>query len=266
MWPSHKSVVVDIDDPVFTPAEVYALNMPQVKAIVVTTEKAKQIFRDLGVNRPIHVVPQGVSIGHTDRRKIQEIRRQFKGDGDMVVGYHAPTLTLSCDGPRRMRNGVDDLDLLFNAVEAARRAEPQIKLWLLGETSQSVKKFGAGKPWIKLFGYVPFSDVLNYVSNFDIAVYPRTYTLPPGRFSVKISQYMACGIPIISTNVDESFIVKEVSCGIVCNSQGEFCEALINSARSPEMRSELGKFGRMHAEANLDWSLLVRRYENILMK
>src|SRR5688572_22055144 len=37
-WPKLKSVVVDIDDPVFSPEEVEALNLAQVKAIVVTTE------------------------------------------------------------------------------------------------------------------------------------------------------------------------------------------------------------------------------------
>lgn len=265
-WPRRESVVVDMDDAVFSPTEVQFLNLPQVKAIVVTTEKAKTIFEQLGVARPIRVIPQGVSIEKIDTDKIQAIRRQFKGDRDVVIGYHAPTLTLSCDGPYRERLGVDDLDLLFTAVEEAQKSEPQIKLWLLGETSQSVKKFAAGKSWIKLFGYIPFSDVLNYVGNFDVAVYPRTYTLPPGRFSVKIVHYMACGIPIISTNVDESFIVKEGSCGIICSSQGDFSKALVESVRSPESRVELGKAGRNYVEANLDWSILVPRYRSILME
>src|SRR6266550_603353 len=61
-WPKEQSVVVDIDDPVFSPVEVEALNLPQVKAIVVTTEKAKSIFQKLGVHRPIHVIPQGVPV------------------------------------------------------------------------------------------------------------------------------------------------------------------------------------------------------------
>ena len=263
-WPKDRSVVVDIDDPVFSRAEVAALNLPQVKAIVVTTEQAKSIFEQMGVVRPIYVVPQGVSLGQTDPYEVQAIRTQFKRDGDVVIGYHAPTLTLSCDGPHRERQGLDDLDFLFTAVEEARKSEPQIKLWLLGETSQSVKKFAAGKSWIKLFGYIPFSDVLNYVWNFDVAVYPRTYTLPRGRFSIKIVHYMACGIPIISTNVDESFIVKEGSCGIICSSQEDFSKALVESVRSPESRVELGKAGRNYVETNLDWSVLVPRYRSIL--
>lgn len=263
-WRHEESVVVDIDDPVFTDGEIEALNLPQVKAIVVTTEKARAVFHKRGVRRPIHVIPQGVSLGDTDATRVEDIREQFKQEGDVVVGYHAPTLTLSSDGPHRMRCGVDDLDLLFHAIEAARMSEPRIQLWLVGEPSRCVRKFSAGKPWLKLFGYVPFDDVLNYVANFDIAVYPRTYTLPPGRFAVKLAQYMACGIPIVATNRDESCIVKEVSCGMVCDSPNEFGNALVEAARSAEARRELGVRGRRYAEANLEWSALVRKYEELL--
>jgi glycosyltransferase involved in cell wall biosynthesis len=266
LWPSHKSVVVDIDDPVFTPAEVYALNMPQVKAIVVTTEKAKQIFRDLGVNRPIHVVPQGVPVGETDRDKVQEIRRRFRKDTDVIIGYHAPSLTMFSDGSRRARGGQDDLDFLFDVLEGARRIEPRIKLWLFGEPSDAVKKFVLPRreSWATLFGYVPFFEMLNYLANVDIGVYPRTWEPPPARFSVKIAQFMGCGIPVISRNLDESFIVDEARCGVVCDSKQQFFEAIVELAQSSGKRAALGSAGRTYAQTNLDWSVLVPIYKEIL--
>ena len=262
-WP--KSIIVDVDDPVFNAREVSHLNFSKVKAIIVTTERAKTIFQQLGVVRPIYVIPQGVPMEQIDPYKVQQIHTQLKGLTDVVIGYHAPTLTLSHDGPRRAREGLDDLDLLFAAVEEARKMEPRIKLWLLGTTSESVRKYAAGKPWIKLFGYIPLSEVMNYVSTFDIGVYPRTFLLPPGRFSVKIAQYMACGIPIVSTNVEESFIVKEGHCGIICDSQENFAKTLGELARSVEMRLVLGKRGKTYAETHLNWSVLIQRYEDILI-
>jgi glycosyltransferase involved in cell wall biosynthesis len=262
-WPRSESVVVDIDDPIFSPTEVQLLNLPQVKAVIVTTEKAKMMFEQLGVARSIWVIPQGVSMEQIDLYKIQKIRTQFKGDGDVVIGYHAPTLTLSSDGPTRARDGQDDLDFLFAALETARKVEPRIKLWLFGKPSKSVKKYAAeGRAdCIKLFGYLPLSDLLNYVSNFDIGVYPRTWSPPPGRFSVKIAQFMACGVPVVSTVVDEAFIVDEAQCGIVCNSQEHFSKGLVELVLSPERRIELGKSGQRYATTNLDWSKLIRRYE-----
>jgi len=264
-WPENQRVVVDMDDPVFTPTEFQILKLPQVRAIVVTTEQAKAIYRQQGITCPIHVIPQGVAVEQIDEKRIREIRAQFKQERDVVVGYHAPTLTLASDGPRRAREGQDDLDFLFAAIEEARKLDPRMKLWLFGEASEAVKRYAAERPgWIKVFGYVSLSDMLNYVSNFDIGVYPRTWAQPRGRFNVKLAQFMACGIPVVSTNLDESFILREACCGIVCHSEENFSKALVELAQSAEKRAELGKAGRTYAQTNLDWSVLVPMYKDVL--
>jgi glycosyltransferase involved in cell wall biosynthesis len=265
-WPETQRVVVDMDDPVFSPAEVKILKLPQVKAIVVTTEKARRIYQQQGITCPIHVVPQGVSLGQMNGHKTIGIGTRFKKEGDIVVDYHAPFLTLSSDGSKRARDGQDDLDFLFDAFERARTREPRLKLWLFGESSESVKKYvAAGRgAWIKLFGYVPLSDILKYLAYVDIGVYPRTWSPPPGRFSVKIAQFMVSGIPVISTDLDESFILNEARCGIVCKSQEDFSEALVELAQCTEKRVELGNAGRSYAKANLNWSVLIPLYRNIL--
>ena len=263
-WPRRESVVVDIDDPVFSPTEVRLLNLPQVKTIVVTTAKAKTTFEQLGVTRPICVIPQGVSMEQMDPYKIQEIRTQFKGERDVVTGYHAPTLTLSCDGPSRARGDQDDLDFLFAALERAREVEPRIKLWLFGEPSEAVKQYAAeAAGWIKLFGYLRLADLLNYISNLEIGVYPRTWSPPPGRFSIKIAQFMACAVPIVATGADEALIVQEAQCGIVCRSQEYFSKALVELALAPERRTELGKAGQRYAMTNLNWATLMQCYEQM---
>jgi glycosyltransferase involved in cell wall biosynthesis len=268
MWSRPESVVVDIDDPVFTPAEVYALNMPQVRAIVVTTEKAKGIFQSLGVKRPIHVIPQGVPVGHTDPQKVEALRRQFKSDSDVIVGYHAPTLTMSADGSNRRRSDQDDLDFLFRAFDDARKSEPRLKLWLFGKPSEALKEHvdRGHQSSVKLFGYVPFSEMLNYLANVDIGIYPRTWTPPPARFSVKIAQFMACRIPVVSRDLDESFVLREARCGIVCKTQEDFSRALVELTQSAEKRAELGRAGLNYAQTNLDWSVLVPVYKKILME
>ena len=264
-WPENQRVIVDMDDPVFSPGEFQILKLPQVKAIVVTTELARTIYRQQGVTCPIHIIPQGVSVEQCDEKRIREIRAQYKADGDVVVGYHAPTLTLASDGPRRAREGQDDLDFLFAAIEEAQKIEPRVKLWLFGEASESVKRYAAERPgWIRSFGYVSLSDILNYVSNFDIGAYPRTWAQPRGRFNVKLAQFMACGIPVVSTDLDESFILREAGSGIVCKSEENFSKALVELAQSADKRAELANAGRAYARTNLDWSILVPMYKQIL--
>jgi glycosyltransferase involved in cell wall biosynthesis len=159
------------------------------------------------------------------------------------------------------------LDFLFAAVGDARKSEPRIKLWLIGDASESVKKYVAeGKDeWIRLCGYVPLTDILNYVSNFDIGVYPRTWAQPPGRFNVKLAQFMACGVPVVSRNLNESFILREARSGVICQSQREFTETLVQLAASAQTRAQFGNAGRNYARENLDWSLLVPKYKEVLM-
>jgi len=266
-WPKDRSVVVDIDDPVFSAAEVKALNLPQVKAIVVTTEIAKSIFEQMGVVRPIHVVPQGVPVGQTDPQKVAAIRSEFKNENDVILGYHAPTLTLAADGSNRRRSDQDDLDFLFRAFDDARKSEPHLKLWLFGKPSEALKEHvdREHQSSVKLFGYVPFSEMLNYLANVDIGVYPRTWTPPPARFSVKIAQFMASGIPVVARDLDESFVITEANCGIVCKNQLDFTQALVELTRNKEKRASFGHAGRSYAERNLDWSVLVPIYKEVLM-
>ena len=265
-WPRMQSVVVDVDDPVFDPKEVETLNLPQIKAVVVTTERAKAIFQELGVTRPIHVIPQGINFDTSFPTDVPARRPRRDNHNAVVVGYHAPSLTMRADGKKRARGDQDDLDFLFAAVEQARTIESRLELWLFGEPSESVKEYvGKGRQsWIKMFGYIPLSKILQRIKDVDIGVYPRTWMPPPGRFSVKLAQFMACGVPVISTKLDESFILEDARCGIVCRSQQDFAAALLDLARSPEKRIELGKAGRRYAQSRLDWSLLIPTYREIL--
>src|SRR5262245_24689787 len=266
VWPKEKSVIIDLDDPYFTAEEVKALNLPQVKAVVVTTARAKNIFREMGVTQPIYVIPQGVTVGQVDPAKRRDIRARFKRVGDVIVGYHAPSLTMMADGSRRTRGDQDDLDFLFTALERARESEPRLKLWLFGDPSEALRThvMNGRTSWVKLFGYVPFSEMLNYLSDLDIGVYPRTWSPPPGRFSVKIAQFMACGVPVVCTDLDEGSILHEASAGIICQSEEDFSRALIDLARSPDKREALGRAGKNYAETKLDWSVLTPVYMNLL--
>lgn len=262
--PSWKAnVVADVDDPTYDAAEISLLKLPQVETIVVTTEKAKRMYEDLDIHKVIHVIPQGVS-ARFDPARAGRIRHQFRKDSEVVVGYLAPTLTLSRDGPGRWREGLDDLDYLLSAVEEARLAEPRIKLWLLGRPSPSLREYADERPWIRLFDFVPLPEILDHLSNFDVAVYPRKPMLPPGWSTIKMAQYMACGVPVVATRVSEALVVNEVGNGIVCDSREEFSQALQSLARSPETRAKLGTAGRQYARANLDWSQLISRYESII--
>ncbi len=79
-----------------------------------------------------------------------------------------------------------------------------------------------------------------------------------------MKKFMACGIPVVSRDLDESFIVSEALWNRVQNA-ADFTQALVELTRNEEKRASLGKAGRSYAETNLDWSVLVPIYKKVLM-
>ena len=56
----HGNVVMDIDDPSFADYEARLLASPNVSAYVVTSAVSVHKNQAMGVDKPFHVIPQGV--------------------------------------------------------------------------------------------------------------------------------------------------------------------------------------------------------------
>ena len=69
-------IVVDVDDPFFTEREVEFLSSPNLAAYVVTAERAGRRFESLGVDKPYHVIPQGISLSTVTNEAIAEAGRR----------------------------------------------------------------------------------------------------------------------------------------------------------------------------------------------
>ena len=78
----------------------------------------------------------------------------------------------------------------------------------------------AGRPDVLLTGRVPQSDVLSYVSNFDVALYPRA--ADQGVRVVKTAEYLGVGAPVVSYDYDVVADVREAGAGILVGDPREF--------------------------------------------
>ena len=94
-------VVADIDDPYYTQEHVDLLNLPNLAAYVVTDERAARRYEEMGVRKPFHVIPQGISFASLRDDIIAETRTR-KGE-DVIVGWMAAWLLSAgdrdADGP-----------------------------------------------------------------------------------------------------------------------------------------------------------------------
>ena len=254
------AVVADVDDPVFEPWEVEALNRPNLAAYVVTAEAAARRFEQLGVRKPWHVIPQGVGLGSLTEDLRRQVANRHRRDGELVVGYVAAYLRTRDDPGGE--NALYNVDHLLQLWEAISERVPEARLWLLGEPSARVRRRVAGRDDVLLLGPVAKHEVLPHAANFDVALYPRAED--QGIRSAKVAEYMGAGVPIVSYDYEVTRDVKEAGAGVLVSSPAEFVEAVVSLAEDPARRAGFASASAA-AGARLDWDGLARRYtEEIL--
>jgi glycosyltransferase involved in cell wall biosynthesis len=251
-------IVSDVDDPRYTAEEVALLNRFNVAAYVVTADRAGRQFEDLGVRKPWHVIPQGISLDSVDESETARIRGR-KRPKEVVVGYVAPWLRSG--GDREGRNPLYNVDHLFDLWEDVHAAAPHARLWLVGEASERIHERCASRDDIFLAGRLPRPKALAYVAAFDIALYPRT--VDQGIQAAKVAEYMGMGVPTISYNFEVTEHLRNTGAGLLVDSPQAFVEATVRLITDRARRQELAEAAR-RAGAMLDWSELGRRYEALL--
>jgi glycosyltransferase involved in cell wall biosynthesis len=259
----RSRVVCDHDDPVFSDPEITALNLPNVAAVVTTSDAVRRNLQDAGVRRPIEVIPQGVAMKRADPERVRAIRRRYAAvAGEVVVGMHQPRFAyaseLTPDSPEQMYA----VDPLFDIMERARARDARLVLWLVGAPDRRVREYADRNRWVRLIGYKPRVELAEYVSTFDIGLYPRNLDLK-GRTSVKVVEYMACGVPVVGFDVEEMRVAMQGGAGIVGRSTDDISSALADLAADERRRLLLGGEGRTAAAA-YDWDVLAERYRGLL--
>ena len=249
--------VVDVDDPRFESPEL--LNRPNVAAYVVTAESAARRYEALGVERPWHVVPQGVALDSLNEDSSRDIALRHREPATCVIGYVSAFLLLPGDrGGANPLYNVEHLLDLWNEIAAH---DSSLRLWLVGGASDQMRRRCAGRRDIVLFGRVPREQLLSTVANFDIGLYPRTED--QGVRASKIAEYLGAGVPIVSYDYSVVDDVRAAGAGVLVKTPREFAAAVERLAQHPDERARLAAAARA-AGLERDWRVLAKRYAAIL--
>jgi glycosyltransferase involved in cell wall biosynthesis len=248
-------VVVDVDEPSFGPDDLALFTRPNVAAFVTTTDWAAARFRDLGVTAPTYVVPQGVTLrGFTPEAVRAEAAA--RGDGP-VVAYTAAWLLAGSDPGAA--NGLYNVEGLLELWGEIHARLPEAQLWLVGGAGPEVERRTAGRPDVRLLGRVPRERVLPILANADLALYTRRERA--GLAAMKISDYLAAGLPVVS--YDEELVraqLEPTGAAAIVSTGRELVDAVVRLAGDEAARAPLAAAAHA-AGQGLDWDVLARRYE-----
>ena len=249
-------VVSDIDDPFFSAREVVLLRRPNLQAYVVTADRAGRRFEALGVDKPYHVIPQGVSLSSLRPELVEQFAAR-RGPGEIVVGWMAAFLLAGDD--RGGDGPLYNVDHLLELWEVIRQRLPKGRLWLVGAASERIRKRLEGRDDIVLYGRVPREKALAIAANFDIALYPRTEDT--GIQAAKVGEFIGLGVPTVSYDYAVTENLRESGAGVLVATPREFADAVVHLGRDEPARLELAA-AASKAGAALDWDVLARRYED----
>lgn len=221
--------------------------------VIATNEsyKAIEMQRSHVPEQRITVVRNGPDLS---RVRLVEPDPGLRQRGRTVIGYM---------GAMGVQDGVDYLlRALWHLVHDLRRTD--FFCVLIGPEDPAV---GLNALTIELgleeyvwrTGYIPYADLLRYLSTADICVDPDPSNPFNDRCTMtKMMVYMALGKPIVAFDLPEHrFTAQQAASYVKPNDELEFARGLVELMDDAERRQAMGSFGRQRVESALAWSYSV---------
>jgi glycosyltransferase involved in cell wall biosynthesis len=150
----------------------------------------------------------------------------------------------------------------LDLIEVGRRLAGQVRMELYGPAdgdcaAQLSAADQAG--WVRYHGFVPNSVAVGAMSG-AVAGLSLLHDQPNYAHSrpTKIMEYMAAGVPVVSTpNPASVELLERYECGLLVpfGDPAAASEAILGLRSDPELRSRLAAHGRAAAVRELDWRL-----------
>lgn len=168
-------------------------------------------------------------------------------------------------GVLRQDKGLKDL---LAAMKIVSETCPELELLIAGygPLQGEVEEVSQLNPRIKYLGFVPNSDMPDLLNNVDL------YVLPSYRegFSRSVLEAMACGLPVITTNVGGMGILQSAKAAIVTKpgQVTQLAEAITSLISDKDLRKSYSYRARSYVEKNHTWSTVTNNilalYSDIL--
>lgn len=230
-------------------------------AVVAVSEEVGEHALSLGVEaRLIHIILNGVEAG-----------RFAPGAPDpaMLSRFgHGPLLGFV--GGLRPWHGVGMLPALLEGVLAR---QPAARMVIVGDgplrasLEREFERRGLSRR-VVFTGWTPHADVPDTIRSFDVALAPYPRLDHPFYFSpLKLFEYMACGVPVVTTDLGQvSDVVRDGETGVLCppddlDSLVAACDRLLSD---PSTAARLGKAASREVRDKYTWDVNASRVVGIV--
>ncbi len=260
----NKTQILHIDDPNYSVSEKYFLQQWEIQlrkknlnpVIICTNNFTSDYLKTILLETKILIIEQGFNNPKIHNEVIEHSVDREK----FACVYSSPYIHIDKD--KHGNHGAWGADLLVNRVipELFIR-EPSIQIHLIGEVGEcakfKLKKFGN----VVYHGRVSLERNMNISSNCSIGIYPRCNDFK--RSVSKIFTYIGAGLPIVTFDLHDTEIVKNLGLGFSVKSLEEFISKIIFLKNNPK---DLDKFRKRvnSIKAEYTWESLSRKMEEKL--
>ncbi|HEY3290354.1 MAG TPA: glycosyltransferase family 4 protein [Anaerolineae bacterium] len=217
------------------------------------------------LQKSIHLMPNGPaaslrsSVDQAISRR-QELRRRFGWLKHQVVIY-AGTVPLN-----------SDLDIAVKAMIALRTRDIDYR-WVviatgdgLSELKRTISRAGLDD-FTEYHGFMPHEQLVERLVAADIGVYPyRDTNINRAKCSGKVVDYMACGLPVVVSDVGMNAVYVEHERSGYLTEPGNadaFGAALLKLMSHPDFSRQMGLAAQRRIWENFSWETRVGELETI---
>jgi glycosyltransferase involved in cell wall biosynthesis len=158
------------------------------------------------------------------------------------------------------------VDYLISAMSYVVKEKQNCHLVIVGDGPEKhnleclTKKLNLTE-YVTFIGNVDYNILADYINLFNICI---CYKIPlkSGYSPLKLFEYMACGKPIIASNVAGFEVITEKNIGLLVTprSEKELAKAILILIQDDLLTQKMGRNAREYAERECSWNIAVQKY------